>query len=595
MQAGPAAPTPRGTGEARWHVGQRLGGVAQGLVGLLLLGVIVTVSLADAYGPMTESLGSLVVIPVIAAAYLLALPVGAAIVVVALAGRAVSHLTGGVGLVTFAAQAAAIVGSAAMARIAALAQERARMAMELRRRLAVEEAQSGRLRDAQLLALRALREVATHIDASSTDLDRFIGRLSETVARLVPATCVVFLRLGEDGGLQPEPAAVGLDDATRQRLVGLACDPHGADVAGRVVFRDRVLRVGPHDTPVELSRRLGSRSLLAVSWRAGERSIGMLVAAGSMRHDGFTGADAWILQIAARAAGLVWLQQQYAARLADMRAGEAEALRVHAERMEELERVKGDFLRLASHELRGPISVARGYVSMLADGTFGPADGADVRDVLPIVLEKLDGMNLLIDQMLETARLEDSRMTLNVDDVDLAEVVAEAVRMAEELHRDRRVLAVGVDHRRVPVRGDRTRLLTVVVNLVDNALKYSPATSSVGLALECEDGTASVRVVDEGPGIHPADLDKLFTRFGRVVTRENSHIPGTGLGLYLSREIAIRHGGEITLWTAPGEGSAFTLRLPLAGPDPAAGTLGMVGRGRGAAAADKEVGGRSGR
>jgi len=112
----------------------------------------------------------------------------------------------------------------------------------------------------------------------------------------------------------------------------------------------------------------------------------------------------------------------------------------------------------------------------------------------------------------------------------------------------------------------RERLETIVVNLIDNALKYSPPGGAVRLAVATEDASATLRVRDQGIGIAEADLPRLFTRFGRLVTAENSHIPGTGLGLYLSREIARMHGGDITVSSALGQGSEFTLTLPQAGP-----------------------------
>ena len=84
------------------------------------------------------------------------------------------------------------------------------------------------------------------------------------------------------------------------------------------------------------------------------------------------------------------------------------------------------------------------------------------------------------------------------------------------------------------------------------------------ISLACQGGRAAVSVADHGLGVAEADISTLFTRFGRIVTSENSHIPGTGLGLYLSRELALLHGGEITAVSAPGEGSTFTFEVPLA-------------------------------
>jgi signal transduction histidine kinase len=111
---------------------------------------------------------------------------------------------------------------------------------------------------------------------------------------------------------------------------------------------------------------------------------------------------------------------------------------------------------------------------------------------------------------------------------------------------------------------DRNRLNTILVNLLDNALKYSPDGGSVQCVLDRQDGIASVAIADEGLGISPEDLPRLFSRFGRIVTPDNSHIPGTGLGLYLARELARMHGGDIVVASEPGRGSVFTLKMPVA-------------------------------
>jgi two-component system sensor histidine kinase BaeS len=119
------------------------------------------------------------------------------------------------------------------------------------------------------------------------------------------------------------------------------------------------------------------------------------------------------------------------------------------------------------------------------------------------------------------------------------------------------------DGRPVVVNADEARLETAVKNLLDNALKYSPNGGEVECSVAVEGARAVVSVRDQGLGIAADDMSRLFTRFGRIVTAENSHIPGTGLGLYLARELVRMQGGDITATSASGEGSVFTLWLPL--------------------------------
>jgi signal transduction histidine kinase len=123
----------------------------------------------------------------------------------------------------------------------------------------------------------------------------------------------------------------------------------------------------------------------------------------------------------------------------------------------------------------------------------------------------------------------------------------------------------------IRVDGDPDRLATIIANLVDNAIKYSPNGGTVHCRTGVKDGRAYVEVRDHGLGIAERDLPILFSRFGRIVTPENSHISGTGLGLYLSRDLAQMHGGDITVCSELGQGSTLTLWVPLAQEARAAG------------------------
>lgn len=250
-------------------------------------------------------------------------------------------------------------------------------------------------------------------------------------------------------------------------------------------------------------------------------------------------------------------------RIADRRESEATELRHDASRMRELERMKSDFLNLASHELRGPLSVLRGYISMLEDGSLGSLTDS-MRDVVPVMTAKLREMNVLINQMLETARLEDSRLVLSRERLDLRDVIGNALEAMRPIASRNHEVLVDPGTSQVLVNGDRSRLTTILTNLIDNAIKYSPEGGEVRCRLRVRDDQAMLSVADCGLGIDEKDLPRLFTRFGRLVNVENSHIPGTGLGLYLSRELARMHGGEVGVESKAGVGSTFTLRLPIA-------------------------------
>lgn len=237
---------------------------------------------------------------------------------------------------------------------------------------------------------------------------------------------------------------------------------------------------------------------------------------------------------------------------------EAAQLRAHAERMAELDRLKTEFLNLASHELRGPLAVVRGYNWMLRDGMVR---SDELPGITKIVEAKLVQINLLVEQMLEAARLEAGRVELTRTTFDLADVVAEQVSALAATFESHSIDVVKPEQP-VLVWADRGRITTVVANLLDNAVKYSPDARDVRMEVGRREGYAFVAVRDRGVGIASEHLPLLFERFGRLPTEQNVTIPGTGLGLFLCQEIARRHGGAIEVESSPGEGSVFTLRLP---------------------------------
>lgn len=235
----------------------------------------------------------------------------------------------------------------------------------------------------------------------------------------------------------------------------------------------------------------------------------------------------------------------------------------YAAQVRGLEKAKSDFLDLASHELRGPLTLARGYTSMIAEGSLGQVSDR-IGDVISVIATKLEEMNRLIGQMLDTARLEEERLFLATELMDLRELVSDAMRPMVPLAegKDQRI-DLALPDQPVIVDVDRERLRMVVANLMDNALKYSAAETTVTCTLQIRGAEARLAVADQGPGIDAASLETLFSRFGRIVTPETSSLAGTGLGLYLAREIARRHGGDVVAETGSA-GSTFVLSLPLA-------------------------------
>jgi signal transduction histidine kinase len=228
--------------------------------------------------------------------------------------------------------------------------------------------------------------------------------------------------------------------------------------------------------------------------------------------------------------------------------------RIHA-----LERAKSDFLNIASHELRGPMTIIKGYLTMLEAGSLGELS-PKASSVLPLLISKSDEIDWMLEQMLEASRLEEGRLELSKrrgDVVEITDMAIDGVKMLLRGH------DVKLDEPPEPLEAeiDPDRFQMVVRNLLSNAAKYSPAGSDIVVRINRDDGMATISVIDQGVGISEEDQANLFTRFGRVPTTQ--HVQGTGLGLWLSREIARMHDGDLTVQSAAGMGSTFVLKVPL--------------------------------
>lgn len=230
-------------------------------------------------------------------------------------------------------------------------------------------------------------------------------------------------------------------------------------------------------------------------------------------------------------------------------------------RIHDLEKAKTEFMNIASHELRGPMTVIKGYLTMLEGGSLGTL-APKAMSVLPLLIAKADEVNSMIEQMLEAARLEEGRLGLRQEPGDIVELTELAIESMRPMLADRQL---DVDLPKVPIQAevDAERFQIVVRNLISNAIKYSASETPISVVVDRNGKTAKVVVIDQGIGIAPSDHEKLFTKFGRIEHESTMHVAGTGLGLWLSREIARLHDGDLTFDSTEGKGSTFTFEVPI--------------------------------
>jgi PAS domain S-box-containing protein len=235
---------------------------------------------------------------------------------------------------------------------------------------------------------------------------------------------------------------------------------------------------------------------------------------------------------------------------------------VTAER--ETDRMKNEFVSTVSHELRTPLTSIKGYVDLILDGEAGEITDVQ-REFLTIVQQNNDRLVELINDLLDISRIESGRIHLTIQPLDVAELIAGAVGTFQAAV-DQTDLELGVDlPKGLPKAvGDRDRVGQVLINLVSNAIKYSPGGGTITLGVERSGKELVVSVADTGIGIPREDQEKIFTKFYRVDSSLTRQISGTGLGLPICKTIINLLGGRIWVESKVGKGSKFSFTLPVA-------------------------------
>ena len=248
------------------------------------------------------------------------------------------------------------------------------------------------------------------------------------------------------------------------------------------------------------------------------------------------------------------LEAAVAAATADLRAANQELARTNLTLIE-TDRQRESFVGGLTHDLRTPLTAVTGAADNLLAGIAGPLTD-DQREYVEIVREHGRRLNTTIGELLEAARVEAGNIALAVSDVDVRELADEVRRGLEPVARERG-LVVGVEGA-ARVHGDRDKLRRVLENLVGNAVKYTSRGGQVAVALKPASDRIEIVVRDDGPGIPPQLLPRIFDRY---VQGSDGQL-GTGLGLSIARNLVRLHGGDVTVASSPGQGSEFLVVLP---------------------------------
>lgn len=247
-------------------------------------------------------------------------------------------------------------------------------------------------------------------------------------------------------------------------------------------------------------------------------------------------------------------------------------LREQYERLQELDQLKTQFMSVASHELKTPVTAMSGFLQValrrikkrLDAGHPDPKDWAveqnAISEQLMIVQRQTTKLARLIDELLDVSRIQSGRVEFRYDDMDLHQLAVEVAERMQTTTSTHTVTVEGTGP--VMVAADRDHLEQVLNNLIANAVKYSPDGGAILVRVTEEDGGAALSVRDSGIGIPAEELEAVFGLFYRSPDRRARDVGGMGLGLYISKEIVDRHGGKIWAHSDLGQGTTFEVRLP---------------------------------
>ncbi len=228
-------------------------------------------------------------------------------------------------------------------------------------------------------------------------------------------------------------------------------------------------------------------------------------------------------------------------------------------KLKEVDEMKDNLVSMASHELRSPLTAIKGYLELLKDKKLMLDEEAE--KYFSNISHSVDRLNTLVKDMLEVSRLEGNRVPLNLTAFDPRELIVQSVEELRSQAIEKKLELTVLDIEAVTVHADEDRTREILVNLIGNAIKYTP-TGSVTITGKSKDKEYLITVADTGFGISAEDQKRLFQKFSRIQNAQTQTITGTGLGLWITNELAIKMGGAITVESIEGVGSHFTLHLP---------------------------------
>ncbi len=375
-----------------------------------------------------------------------------------------------------------------------------------------------------------------------------IGSSNPDIARTLKTICPLL------------PDTVLEDTPDAKRAVETGIQTYSDDLSG-VFIKGLVEAIQKVETQMAIP--LSNHSMM-LPLRFGNQTLGLLSLSTSRS---FKDSSQYEHESLSGIVGLVSLALYKAKIYDDLQRTSAELVTANQKLMD-LDKAKSEFLSIASHQLYTPLTALRGYISMLAEGDYGELKD-EQKPILDILDKSARRLIELIKTLLDISRIESGRLELNLESVDLVKMAQELVNdlmpnaINKQLKMEFHIPPTTIPHAVV----DAQRMRQVMLNFVDNSIKYTPA-GNIDVYIRQKDDMIEFFVQDTGKGITKEEIDLLFNKFTRVGGASRFHTEGTGLGLYVAKQIVHEHRGEVKV-ESPGlnKGSTFSIQVPIEGSE----------------------------
>jgi signal transduction histidine kinase len=406
----------------------------------------------------------------------------------------------------------------------------------------------------QAQQLSRILEISQQL-TSTLDLELLLQEIIGAAAELTATEAASIMLYDEKAGELRFAAATGLGAEQLARLRV----PIDNSIAGSIFKSGRAMLITEankdprHYDRIDEAIEFHTRTILGVPLSLKDRNIGVLEVINKCDDALFSEEDTQVLSTLAAQAAIAIQNAQFIS-----------ALQIAYKKLDDLDRLKSDFIAIASHELRTPLGLILGYASMLKDEAGGAA-----AQKLDVVVQSALRLRGLIEDMVNLSHVESGQIGLRLETFCLQDLVQLVHMECDSLATAKnQSVTLNLPAEPLQIGADRAKLTVVLNNLLTNAIKFTPGGGRIMVGVEPRNGEVWVSVADSGVGIPVADLERIFERFYQVEPHLTRRQGGMGLGLPIAKAIIELHGGRIWAESVQGKGSRFTFTLPVSSKTP---------------------------